>query len=166
MTKSGAAPRLDQLDLIVYDFDGVMTDNRALVSEDGREAVFCHRGDGMAIAALRKRGLRQIIISTEANPVVSARAGKLNIPVIQGVDDKATTLTSYAAEIGADLNKTAYVGNDTNDLEAMRLVGFPIAPADAHPVILALACAVTRAKGGEGVLREFLDILTGPGGAV
>ena len=76
------------LKLIIYDFDGVMTDNRALIMDDGREAVFIHRGDGFAVARIKEKGIAQIILSTETNPIVTARAKKLGIPVVQAVENK------------------------------------------------------------------------------
>ncbi len=145
------------IDLICYDFDGVMTDNRALVLEDGTEGVYVNRGDGLAVAAIRKIGIPQVIISTEENPVVTVRAAKLKVPVLQGISDKLTALEDFVKKNGHSLKRVAYIGNDINDLEAMQSVGFPIAPADAHPSILDLAVIVTSARGGEGVVREFLE---------
>jgi YrbI family 3-deoxy-D-manno-octulosonate 8-phosphate phosphatase len=143
--------------LVCYDFDGVMTDNRVLVDQDGREAVWVNRSDGMAVAAMRRIGVPQVIMSTETNPVVAARGAKLRIPVLQGLDDKAAALADYAGRNGFDLATTVFIGNDVNDLEAMRLVGLPVAPADAHPTIRELAVFVTLARGGEGVVREFFE---------
>ena len=143
--------------LLCYDFDGVMTDNRVLVDEEGKEAVWVNRSDGLAISALRKAGIPQVILSTERNPVVAARAKKLDIPVVQGLSDKAATLKSYAQEGGFDLAHIVFIGNDVNDLEAMTLVGCPVAPSDAHPSIIALARHVTKAAGGQGVIREFCE---------
>ncbi len=147
------------IDLIVYDFDGVMTDDRVLTLQDGTEAVFANRADGLGIAQLRKAGFRQIILSTETNPVVSARAKKLQIEVLQGRDDKARNLSDYCKSHDIDLSKVLYVGNDVNDLDAMRLVGYAVAPADAHPKVLAIARHVTQARGGEGVIKEISEIL-------
>lgn len=146
--------------MVCYDFDGVMTDNRLLLSEDGRESVFVNRGDGLAISMLKKLGVRQIILSTESNPVVAARGRKLGIPVIQGQDDKAAALRAYAAAEGIDLGRAVYIGNDVNDLAAMRLVGHPVAPADAHESIKSISAFITRAQGGEGVVREFFDLIS------
>ena len=144
---------------IIMDFDGVLTDNRVLVSEDGTEAVLCNRADGLGCDMFRRAGIGLFILSTETNPVVAARARKLKVPVVQGCGDKAAWLASWLE--GRDPGGVAYVGNDTNDLEAMRLVGWPIAPADAHPAILAIARLVTRAGGGAGVMRELADIVLG-----
>ena len=146
-------------DLIVYDFDGVMTDNRVLVLQDGTEAVLANRADGWGIGRLRQAGFRQIILSTETNPVVSARAKKLGLDVLQGSGDKLRDLTTFCKSHDMALERVLYVGNDVNDLDAMRLVGLPVAPADAHPAVLALAKHVTRARGGEGVIKELSEWL-------
>lgn len=146
-------------DLIVYDFDGVMTDNRVLVMQDGTEAVLANRADGWGIGQLRQAGFRQIILSTETNPVVAARAKKLGLEVLQGSGDKRRDLVACCEAKGIALDRVLYVGNDVNDLEAMNLVGFPVAPADAHPAVLAVAKHVTRSRGGEGVLKEISEAL-------
>jgi len=145
--------------LLVYDFDGVMTDNRVLVLQDGTEAVFVNRADGWGVAQLRNAGFRQIILSTESNQVVSSRAKKLQIEVLQGSDNKAKDLVNYCQSNDIDLKKVIYIGNDVNDLDAMRLVGFPVAPADAHPEVLKIAKHVTLARGGEGVIKELSESL-------
>ena len=101
------------------------------------------------------------LLSTEANPVVAARAAKLKLPVLQNCADKAQALARLLAERGLDPARVLFLGNDVNDLAALRLVGWPAAPADAAPEVLALARYVTRAKGGEGVVRELARDLTG-----
>ena len=146
-------------DLLVYDFDGVMTDNRVLVFQDGTEAVFANRADGWGVEQLRKAGFMQIILSTETNTVVSARAKKLQIKVLQSSADKACDLRAYCQSQGIDMRKVLYVGNDVNDLDAMRLVGCAVAPADAHPKVLAIAKYVTQARSGEGVIKEISEWL-------
>ncbi len=143
--------------LVVYDFDGVMTDNTAYVFEDGTEAVRINRADGLGIRVIREKGLEQMILSTETNPVVSVRAKKLNLDCIHGVDDKASVLKKICLKRGLSMNEIIYVGNDVNDEEAMRLVGMPIAPSDANIVIRDLAILVLNSKGGEGVIRELSD---------
>lgn len=148
--------------LIIYDFDGVMTDNRVLTFQDGREAVLCHRGDGLAIEIIKKKNIPQVIISSENNPVVSARAQKLDIPVIQGIgiSAKKKTVTQYCKKNNIPLEKVLYIGNDLNDLEIMRLVGYPVAPADAVKEVKQTAKIITKTKGGNGVIRELLNYLT------
>lgn len=139
---------------IIYDFDGVMTNNKVLVSSDGIESVLCSRSDGLAVRELIKLGINQCIISTEANKVVDARAKKLGIPCIYGVADKKSVLLEYANKNDIDLQSVAYIGNDINDLEAMRLTGIKIAPNDSADEILAISDIVTNAKGGDGVIYE------------
>lgn len=148
---------IKDIELIVYDFDGVLTDNKVLVFTDGREAVFCNRADGLAIGLIKDRGVKQVIISTEENKVVEARANKLQIEVLYGVKDKKTALVNYCLNHKFDLKKVLYIGNDVNDLEAMRIVGYPIAPADANTKIKKLARVVVSTKGGDGVVRDLWE---------
>jgi len=147
------------IDLIVYDFDGVMTDNRVIIFQDGNEAVIVNRSDGLAVECFRSLGIPQLILSTETNPVVKARAAKLHLEVIASCKDKKIALENYCSQKGYDLNRIMYVGNDLNDLEVMRIVGFPVAPADAHLEIRKVAKLTTQAKGGEGVIKELSDYL-------
>src|SRR5512132_3744757 len=147
------------VELLVLDFDGVMTDNRVLVFDDGREAVLCSRGDGMGLEMLRKAGVPLAVISKEINPVVGARCAKLKIPCLQGIGDKLAELTRIARERGLELAQVGYVGNDVNDLQCMRAAGAAIAPADAHPDALRAADIVTAASGGFGAVREVCDLL-------
>ena len=141
------------------DFDGVFTDNRALVFEDGREAVFVSRADGMGISLLRKVDFPMVVISTERNPVVSVRCKKLKLECIRGVDDKLSVLHKWASDKGVDMGQVAYVGNDINDVECMKAVGYSIAVADAHPSALGIANMVLSACGGQGAIREIVDMI-------
>lgn len=147
------------IDLIVYDFDGVMTDNRVIIFQDGTEAVIVNRADGLGVDRFRNLDIPQLILSTETNPVVKARAAKLHLEVIASCKDKKIALENYCAQKGYDLNRVMYIGNDLNDLEVMKSVGFPIAPADAHPKIKKIAKLITGAKGGDGVIKELSDYL-------
>ena len=158
MKKSPTIPAKD-VDLIVYDFDGVMTDNRVIVFQDGTESVVVNRADGLGVARLRAGGIPQLILSTETNPVVKVRAAKLGLEVISSCNDKKHALMNYCEQNDYDLQKVLYVGNDLNDLEVMKIAGFPVAPADACPEVLAVAKLITMAKGGEGVIREISDFL-------
>ena len=114
---------------------------------------------GGVIRLLKNPGLEIIILSTEMNPVVSARAKKLGVECIQGWSDKAQTAREIITKKELDSTKVMYVGNDTNDSEAMALVGHPAAPADSHPEAIGVAKTVARARGGHGVLRELADLL-------
>lgn len=152
----------DALDLLVYDFDGVMTDNRVLVDQSGGESVVCTRADGLGVDIIRALGLPQAILSTETHPVVRARAEKLKLPVLQGLADKKQALVDYCIAQGHALNRVLYVGNDVNDFEAMKIVGYPVCPSDAHPAIRGLAALMLNTRGGEGVIREIADRLVEP----
>jgi YrbI family 3-deoxy-D-manno-octulosonate 8-phosphate phosphatase len=145
--------------LIIYDFDGVMTDNRALLMQDGSEAVFIHRGDGYAVDRIKEMCIPQVILSTETNRIVTARAKKLRIPALQAIKDKKTAVEKLMKGRKIDRKQVIFVGNDLNDKDAMQLVGWPIAPADACPQIKKIAKIVLSAKGGHGVVRELWDIL-------
>src|SRR4029453_7616746 len=123
------------------------------------EAVWCHRGDGMGIARLKEAAFEVVVISTERNPVVTARCRKLNIQAIQSCDDKLTALQQFAAERHLSPGQIAYVGNDINDLSCMQWVGWPIAVADAVPDVRAVAKWVTSLPGGAGAVREVADRL-------
>jgi len=151
------ASQLAAIRLLALDFDGVLTDNRVYVSEDGREAVACNRGDGWGIARLREQGVEVVIISTETNPVVQARARKLRVECVHGCDDKRSVLVKLAEERGLEAAEVAFVGNDANDLECLRWVGLPIAVADAELVARDVARLVTRRPGGGGAVREVAD---------
>jgi YrbI family 3-deoxy-D-manno-octulosonate 8-phosphate phosphatase len=145
------------VDALVTDFDGVHTDDSVLVGQDGAEFVAVDRGDGMGIALLRAAGVPTLILSTETNPVVSARAHKLGVDVRQGLADKASVLRAWAAERDLDLDRVAYLGNDVNDLDCLALVGWPLAVPDAHPRVLAAARVVLGSAGGRGAVREAAE---------
>jgi len=145
------------VDALVTDFDGVHTDDRAHVDQDGRESVVVHRGDGLGISRLRAAGVPVLVLSTERNTVVAARAAKLGVECLQGVDAKAPALLGWIAERGLDAARVAYVGNDVNDLEAMAVVGWPVAVADARPAVLSQARTVLTRRGGDGAVREVCD---------
>ena len=147
--------QLAAIEIVVTDFDGVMTDNRAWVNEEGLEAVTVNRGDGWGIELLRAEGFLVACISTETNPVVAARCRKLGIPYWQGQTDKLSALQRYLSENGVAPEACLYVGNDTNDTDCMAYVGLAVAPADAAPEAKAEAQWVTAAAGGEGVVREI-----------
>ncbi|MET0934078.1 MAG: acylneuraminate cytidylyltransferase, partial [Mycetocola sp.] len=147
------------VDAVVTDFDGVHTDNRVWVTEDGRESVLAHRGDGMGISLLRAAGIPVLILSTEANPVVAARAKKLRVEVQHGVADKASALRDWAASVDIPLSRIAYLGNDVNDLGCLDIVGWPVVVADAHPDVLPSARIVLAGNGGDGAVRELTDLI-------
>jgi N-acylneuraminate cytidylyltransferase len=146
---------------VVFDFDGVMTDNRVLTGQDGGEYVACDRSDGLGLAALRNAGIRILVLSTEENPVVAARCAKLKLPCLHGLEDKAVRLQQWLAEESIDPAKTIYVGNDRNDSRCLELVGCPVAVADAYPEALQRALIVLDYPGGKGAVRELCDLILG-----
>ncbi|MBL1081343.1 N-acylneuraminate cytidylyltransferase [Streptomyces actinomycinicus] len=160
--RPGALPTADDVDAVVLDFDGTQTDDRVLIDSDGREFVAVHRGDGLGIAALRRSGLKMLILSTEQNPVVAARARKLQIPVLHGIDRKDLALKQWCEEQGIAPERVLYVGNDVNDLPCFALVGWPVAVASAHDVVRGAARAVTTVPGGDGAIREIASWILGP----
>ena len=154
-------PRKTAPRLIVFDFDGVLTDNRVLVFGDGREAVFCNRADGMAFDLFRRNRIPTLILSTERNPVVAARARKLRTPCLQAIGDKSAALRAYCRKRGVPLTEVLFVGNDLNDLGAMRMAGHRACPSDAHPLVRAACRIVLRSRGGDGVAREVAEKILG-----
>jgi YrbI family 3-deoxy-D-manno-octulosonate 8-phosphate phosphatase len=144
--------------LVAFDFDGVFTDNMVYVLEDGTEAVRCFRSDGIGLQKLKRLGIESVIISTEANPVVSARARKLKIRCIQNCQDKRAVLEEIAHENGITLNEVAFVGNDINDLACLECVALPIVVQDAFEEVVPLALYQTKRPGGHGAVREICDL--------
>ena len=145
--------------LIVYDFDGVMTDNKVYVDQFGKESVQVNRGDGLGVSEIKRLGIKQIILSTEKNSVVSSRAKKLQIECLQGVDNKQIVLTDYCSQNKIQIETVAFVGNDINDKDAMGIAGYSFCPSDAHRSIKEISQHILVSKGGEGVSREILDLL-------
>lgn len=145
--------------LVVFDFDGVFTDNTVYVSQDGVETVRCWRSDGLGLAKLKQAGIPTAIVSTETNPVVAARSRKLAMRCIQGCDDKLAAVRALADEHGLTLADVAFVGNDINDLACLQSVGLPIVVQDAHADVLGVAAYRTSAPGGRGAVREVCDAI-------
>ncbi|OYO19300.1 acylneuraminate cytidylyltransferase [Enemella dayhoffiae] len=145
------------VDAVITDFDGVHTPDTAYIDQDGRELVRVSRSDGMGVSFLRRADVPMLILSRERNPVVTARARKLGVEVLQAVDDKTTAVRSWAEQNGVPLERIAYLGNDVNDLGPMRLVGWPVAVADAHTTVRGVARVVLHHRGGEGAVRELCE---------
>jgi 3-deoxy-D-manno-octulosonate 8-phosphate phosphatase (KDO 8-P phosphatase) len=156
---NGLQPLLARVRLVVFDFDGVFTDNRVWVNERGEEMLAFSRSDGLGLQRLDEIGVDYLIVSTEPNPIVGARAQKLGAACVQGVDDKLAVVRSESDRRGIALQDVAYVGNDVNDAECLRAVGLPIVPADAWPEVRPLARWVLERPGGAGCVREVCDAL-------
>lgn len=145
--------------LIFFDFDGVFTNNRVIVDEYGHEYVVCNRSDGIGIDMIKKKGIKIYVISTERNRVVKLRCKKLRLKVFYGIKNKAKMLKHICDKEAVSLENVMYVGNDINDLEAMKLVGVSIAPNDSNNKIKEICDILLLTKGGEGVTREIYEIL-------
>jgi N-acylneuraminate cytidylyltransferase len=149
----------EKVGLVVFDFDGVMTDNRVWVDSEGKEAVAAHRGDGLGVDLLRRAGVPMVVLSTESDPVVAARCRKLGIKLFQDVKDKAQALRSILAEMHVEPSSVVYLGNDVNDLPCFSMVGYAAVVADSHPDVIAEADLVLTREGGRGAVRELCDIV-------
>ncbi len=162
MVYPGRRPRPfpEKVDLLVMDFDGVITDNRVWVDGTGRELVAAYRSDSLGLAILREEtGIRQLVISKERDLAVAARCKKMGVPCLQGIDDKVTALQGYMAENGLEARSVIFVGNDTNDIPSFEQAGYAVAVADAHPEVLRAADRILTRAGGHGAVREICDIL-------
>jgi N-acylneuraminate cytidylyltransferase len=144
---------------VVFDFDGVMTDNRALLLQDGTEGVYVDRGDGAGIELLRATGVAMMVITKETNPVALRRCEKLQLECAHDIRDKWPVLETWLASRSIPLDQVVYVGNDHNDVECLERVGCGVAVADAHPTALAAADIVLSRAGGRGAVRELADLL-------
>ena len=149
--------RLDDVKAIIFDFDGVLTNNTVMVDQLGGEWVSCSRSDGLAFDALKKTSVLQFIVSSEKNKVVSARARKINVPVLQGISDKVKAITKLAKDNKFSLDNVIYVGNDLNDYRAMKICGYSACPQDSHFKIKELSDVILRSKGGGGIVRELVE---------
>ena len=150
---------INNIEAFVFDFDGVLTDNLVYVNQHGEEMVSCSRADGLAFDVLRNLEKPAYILSTEKNLVVSARAKKLKIKVIQGAGNKSEELRHLASKEGYNIENILYVGNDLNDYHVMKLCGSTVCPADGHSKIKEISDVVLKTRGGEGVVRELLEVV-------
>ena len=148
---------LDDIDALVFDFDGVLTNNFVYLNQEGVESVACSRADGLAFDVLRKLNKPAFILSTEKNSVVAMRAKKLKIPAIQGVSDKVEAIKELADKKKYNLKSILYVGNDLNDYLVMQVCGYTACPIDSHPRIKEISKYILNTKGGNGIVRELLE---------
>jgi YrbI family 3-deoxy-D-manno-octulosonate 8-phosphate phosphatase len=147
--------------LIVSDFDGVITDNLVWTDENGKETVAASRSDSMHIRTLRERGVEVMVLSSEPNPVVKARAEKMGVASVQGIDirGKGEALKKLLAEKKIDAAHVIYIGNDLNDLPCFEIAGWAVAVADAYPEVLQAADYVLNKTGGHGAVRELCELV-------
>lgn len=156
-----AKPAAGEIKALVMDFDGVHTDDRATVDSNGVESVTVSRSDGMGIEMLKNIGLPMLILSKETNSVVKVRAAKLGIEVSSGQSDKLPALRDWCESKGIDLSDVAYIGNDINDIECLKAVGWPITPKDANPILDSLSRIHLERRGGHGAIRELAELILG-----
>jgi len=148
---------INDVDIFIFDFDGVLTNNLVHLDQESKEFVSCNRSDGLAFDVLKKINKPAYIISTEKNPVVMARANKLKISAIQGVGDKVKELEVLADKNNISLARFCYIGNDLNDYKAMQICGYTACPSDSHKKIKQIATITLKTEGGNGVVRELLE---------
>jgi len=147
------------IDGIVFDFDGVHTNNFVYVDQTGVETVRVSRSDGMGIELLRDAGIRMTVLSKEKNQVVAARCEKLGLTYVQNCSKKSVEIDRWIKNQDVDRSRVAYLGNDINDIECLQSVGWPIAVSDSHPSIKPFVRQFLKSRGGEGAIRELADLI-------
>ena len=145
--------------LLIFDFDGVFTDNIVYVSEDGTESVSCWRSDGLGLSKIKQLGIPIYVLSTEKNPVVTARCDKLQIDCIQDCENKLLAIKRLAQQYRCSLDEILFVGNDINDQSCLEAVGLPMVVADAYPDVTMFSRYTTQNCGGRGAVREICDLI-------
>lgn len=155
--QASAIIKLRRVKLLVFDFDGVFTDNRVYVNTSGEEAVCCSRADSLGLDYLKRTGLSMLVLSTESNFVVAQRCRKLGLDYLSVQVNKVDALQTILNERELHWDEIAYMGNDLNDIECMRRVGLAISPSDAHPKVLQVANLITEQPGGNGAIRQVAE---------
>ncbi len=152
--------RLARVKLLVMDVDGVMTDGRIVLDEEGNEWKFFNVRDGHGLVMLHRIGVKTAIITGRTSKVVERRAKELSIPyVFQGAHNKLEVYERLKELTGLSDEAICYIGDDVVDMPIMRRVGFAVAVADAHPDVRAVAHYVTSAPGGKGAVREVAEMI-------
>ncbi len=141
--------------MIVTDFDGCLTDDCVWLNQDGEEFVAANRKDGLAVKRLKNLGIEIVIASTETNKVVLSRGNKMEVEVLQGLDDKAEAIELYLKQRNLTWNDVWYIGNDVNDLGAIERANLSICPADAVKKVRKSVEVVLKTNGGRGILSEI-----------
>ena len=150
-----------KIELIMLDFDGVITDNRVWTDQDGKETVAAYRSDSILIKDLRERGIETMILSSEVNPVVAARAKKMGVEAVHGMglQDKGRVMREILEEKNINAENVIFVGNDLNDLSCFEIAGWSVAVADAFPEVIQAADFVLSKRGGHGAVRELCELI-------
>jgi YrbI family 3-deoxy-D-manno-octulosonate 8-phosphate phosphatase len=154
--------RLAAVRLLLTDCDGVLTDAGVFYSERGEELTRFSRRDGMGVERLRLAGIETGLVSRDDSPIAARRAERLRLAeVCLGVTDKLAAIAQLAARRGLALEQIAFIGDDLQDLEALRAVGVSACPSDAEPAVRDAVTYVASRPGGQGAFREFADLVLG-----
>ena len=145
--------------ILFTDFDGCLTDDRVWLNQEGEEFVAANRKDGLAVKRLKNLGIQVVIASTETNKAVLARGNKMGVEVLQGLADKAEAIEQYLKQKNLSWNDVWYIGNDVNDLGAIKRANLSICPADAVKKVRKSVTVVLKTKGGYGILSEIATLL-------
>ena len=151
--------RIPKPKILFTDFDGCLTDDRVWLNQEGEEFVAANRKDGLAVNRLKNLGIQVVITSTETNKVVLARGNKMGVEVLQGLVDKAESIEQYLNQKNLSWKDVWYIGNDVNDLGAIRKAKFSICPSDAVKAVKKEVDLKLKTKGGYGVLSELATLL-------
>jgi len=150
--------KISQISHFIFDFDGVLTDNRVFIGENpDSEFVVCNRADGLAFDAIRKLDINCFIVSTDKSLASKTRAKKLGIRAFNNVQNKGDFLKKLSKNKEIDLKRSFYIGNDINDLESISLCRFSACPSDSHSEVKKSCSFILKTNGGKGVVREILE---------
>lgn len=146
---------------IIFDFDGVFTDNYVYTTSDGVESVRCSKYDSFALSSFRASYplVHMVVISSESNHSILHRCNKLRLEVLQDVDDKYDAAQKWSSIKNISLDNCAFLANDLNDLQLCKSVGFPFAVADCNPLLHPFVIGKTSSPGGQGAIKDFLEII-------
>ncbi len=153
--------KLNQIKIIFSDFDGVLTDNKVYLNEEGLESVLLNRSDGLAVQILKKNNIKILVVSTESNIVVSKRCKKIMVECHQGIENKEIFIKDYLSNQNLNKENCIYIGNDLNDYSAMNIFENTFCPSDSHKLIKSIAKKTLECKGGDGVLMEIIENIDG-----
>ncbi len=158
--------RAGKIRLACFDVDGTLTDGRLYYDHAGNESKAFFVLDGLGMKLLERHGIRVAMITARASLSAEQRGRDLGLHVQIGVGDKRAAVQALCDEMGIGLDEVAFMGDDLPDLPALTVVGLPVAPANAHPWTAARVLWQTRARGGEGAVREFCDLLLAAQGRI
>lgn len=161
MKKNGILPpNRPKIRMLITDCDGCLTDGGMYYSENGDELKKFNTRDGMAFSILKQNGIICGIVTGEDRQLNRRRSEKLKLDFIKsGITDKVSEIKQISEEYQVPLSEIAYIGDELNDLEALKIVGTSFCPSDANPKVKNAAKYTLKTKGGEGILREVIEIL-------